>query len=1306
MKKNKLLSFICSIAVMLSIGGLASCGDKGEGASSEPSSVETPDSSVEAPDSSVETPDSSVEAPDSSVEAPDSSVETPDDSSSEKPDDKPTETVIANVPEKFELKLSAIDDTTKAAAYYLDGVTASKNGESVAVSVDLSKVDFTKAGEYTIIYSVADSDVTKASLVRIYDLPVITAEDEITLDWFMATEENALTEKIASSVSAVDSFNQPLTVAIAGEFTKNSYGFYGEGGYSVTLTATDALGNVATKEVTFTLTNGTAPEIANVAIDLSNIAVALTDYEVFVDFELYAVGEEGLVKLTNKEVGYDVNVGGTLFTAEYAAALAAAGETEFVVVLSNAYTTVRATVTDNQAPAFSYAEESSFAYIVGEEFALPQATKNANSVQAIDVRYTLDGAEYTAAPNEAGEYTYAIEFYRGEEKVLAKEYKIVLVENYGWSGATVKATENGKIALTGNADDANPVLSADYIAAQGECNTVVVKAKILQESSNQADTGEQTGPSIWYIDGSTYALTGEEKYIGVSRDSVATGAEITLTLRVETDGSATFILRHFDGWLEILDMEFLHLDAKLAAQQKLNAGFPSWDYIHHNDPNAYVDDKTYHISGGNFTLTNLLVSDAIAAGYKYVTMRVKMTNETTPIEEIYFITLESGYNWDYYWNSFVGNEVVVRFDLSKYFDSADLANAGNNLVQFKGRYIGGADIEAENIEVELIGFETAETADCFVSVPTGGNYTVTGATYAKAVDGSATFAIAANENYAIVSVTAKGGEAAVTDNGDGTYTVNNITQDTYLEVATKKTVHTVTLAESEMYTADKYSVAVKEGESCTLTITANEGFEIKGVSAENATLTDNGDGTYTVSNVTAETVITVSAQAKKSEFAITLAAGEHYTASFTSATVAKDTEYSFTVTANEGYEISSVTADNATVTASGNSYTLTNILNDTIVTVTTIKQVSLAEKMMSSESNFWNYFHVGAWGTNTWDGTSVNVTTSSFQIQKAFIDDALAQGYTHAKVSVKAESSDIDSILLITEGTLGWNYYWKRYSGTTADVRIDLACYEGKDYSTLAIGLQNTSGENTNTAASITGIEFFKSEETTSWTKTNNNAYVAYENGMLIMDTVSAGSDSGVSTSTEWWKKYATFYTGAAPAIRMYANYLKVGDNTRSALWGKNGSPVNTIHGNGLSAGWGWNNDLSYTDGDTFFISADKECIFEFEILEWHSNCNEYSGTSIEKVDNDTIKVTSLAEQKLFLATYDDYVAAGYTEVTISATYASGDLWVGNDVWGTGTMFSLASGNSQTLNLAEMGQICLFFNAAMSDVEITYTFSK
>jgi len=468
---------------------------------------------------------------------------------------------------------------------------------------------------------------------------------------------------------------------------------------------------------------------------------------------------------------------------------------------------------------------------------------------------------------------------------------------------------------------------------------------------------------------------------------------------------------------------------------------------------------------------------------------------------------------------------------------------------------------------------------------------------------------------------------------------------------------------------------------------------------------------YTVTDTNGVLVITVNG-VKAETYSVILPKSANY-AEYGEMEVVGGGSVEFTVTPNEQNAILTVKAGDVVLTANDEGkYVLENVMANVVLNVTvTLPEVkpevpTLGETIMSSEENFWNYFHFGAWGTNTWDGNSVNVTTSNFQIQKAFIDDALAQGYTHAKISVSSASSDIASVVLLTDGSLGWNYYWKQYSGNSADVRIDLNTYAGKDYSTLTLEFRNSAGAGTNSSVTMTGIEFYKSEETTTWTKTNNSVYVAYENGMLIMDTVSAGGDSGVSTSTSWWKKYAVCYTGAKPAILMYANYLQVGSNSRSALWGKNGSPINTIHGNGLSAGWGWNNDLSYTDGDTFFLSMDKEAVLEFEILEWHSTNNGWSGTVLEKVDNDTIKVTALNGQKLFLTTYEDYLSAGYTNVTITATYASGDFWVGNDVWSgeNAYMHSLASGVSKTLDLSKMEQLCLFFNAAMSDVVITYEF--
>ena len=54
------------------------------------------------------------------------------------------------------------------AAYYLDGVTATKGEQSLTVNVDLSGVDFTKAGQYTIVYSVDGEETTKEASVVIF----------------------------------------------------------------------------------------------------------------------------------------------------------------------------------------------------------------------------------------------------------------------------------------------------------------------------------------------------------------------------------------------------------------------------------------------------------------------------------------------------------------------------------------------------------------------------------------------------------------------------------------------------------------------------------------------------------------------------------------------------------------------------------------------------------------------------------------------------------------------------------------------------------------------------------------------------------------------------------------------------------------------------------------------------------------------------------------------------------------------------------------------------------------------------------
>ena len=245
-RKNLLLGFLVSMAMTMSLGVLTACGG---------------DNSVEessAPNSSM------TESVTSSTES--ESASSPVEEG---------EVVFNNIKQQINLKLSAITDAEKSAAYYLDGVTATKGEQSLTVNVDLSGVDFTKAGQYTIVYSVDGEETTKEASVVIFGVPVISTENEISLPWVMATEENTLTEKLQASISAVDSMGNSATVSISG-FTKNAYGFYGEGAHAVTVTAEDVMGNTATKDITVTLTKGVAPAFADAEIDLSNTAVAIS----------------------------------------------------------------------------------------------------------------------------------------------------------------------------------------------------------------------------------------------------------------------------------------------------------------------------------------------------------------------------------------------------------------------------------------------------------------------------------------------------------------------------------------------------------------------------------------------------------------------------------------------------------------------------------------------------------------------------------------------------------------------------------------------------------------------------------------------------------------------------------------------------------------------------------------------------------------------------------------------------------------------------------------------------------------------
>lgn len=1370
----------------------------------------------------------------------------------------------------YDLKLADITDAQKAAAYYMTGVSGVYQNDTCEVSADLSAVDFTRAGSYTITYKlVGHETVTETATVNVYGEPAITvASDAVkTVGWSETLDLNAFINTLKGKISAVDSLNNALTVNVkeATVPAKNAYGFYDIQSYNVTFTATDKMGNVAEETVQITINGSTDITVApTMSIDLANTSVMLAAYEAGVDFDLFKYdSENGLVAVTTAQAANDSTKGGTFFAASYLASLEL-GEHTFVLVFEDTFKVVTLTLTDNQEPAFTTSDVTELAYLVGEEFVLPTAVKSANSAQAITVKYFLGSDEFTANPTAAGSYTYTIKFFRNNEELTeyAKEYSLVLVNNYGWSGATVSATKDGKVALSGVYTegtayvDSNPILSADYISAnKGENNIVVVTLRVLDQGTNNA-TAEGYGRGIWYVKGVDYITeaTHPVNYVGVTPK---TGDEYTMKLRIEENGTATFILRNFDGKVEVTSVGFEHHEeyvedtnftkgyaesveltynneqtrinsakivvpagndwwtntpalsaayiktlysagvryieiaptfttkegeafiyqyydaaqeknveftnlgsgqtvlfalvdekqiafskvdnaggqgktaadtinvaftyytqeeydaaqaeiakkearAKLAAITQLEGNF--WNYFHHGGwgvNNWGENNKVVKLTSSNFTLQKALVDDAKAANYKYMVIRVKANNLSSDIvDNICFTSMP---NWDFYWGSYAGYEVTFRLDLSKYFDGFTFGEDGN-VMQICAR-TGENENKNCSLDVEIIGFEE-ENDKHFVTIGSRWDYKVTGDTYAEIGEGeSASFTIKATDAYTIDSITCDG--ATVTRDGD-VWTVSNATKDSYLNVTTHRSRHNVIISQGTGFTADAYNKKVDEGSSVSFTITANTDWAIDAVTCDdaNVTITNEGD-VWTFSNVTKDIAVTVkvhSTAAVDVEYKVTVA-GEGFDVAETLPAISLNgADVALKITAKDGYRIDNVTANNgATVNFDGNYYIIGNITADTEVTVATTNLAQLVAEAearlaatMKSEGGFWNYFRFGGWGTNTWDNGIVNITSGNITIQRNLIDDALLAGYTHMKfhlVAVAEDGSTVGNITMITNGE-PWNYYWKNYSGSEADVRIDLSVFakEGHTSDYLTVSINNT---NLSSNIAMSAIEFFKSEETTSWTKSASNVYIANENGTLVLDTVCAGNDAFAESDTAWFAKYFGQGNGASQRTLKVVDYATIynGSNTRNMLFGWDGENKSPLPESGY---------LNNFTGSTLRLAFDKDGVAQVKFDNVYANRNEWT-TQFTHTDNTITVSNTCNDYELFFNNLDE-LKEKYESITFTITDTSalnGIVWFYyNDA--ALPINSSDNANPKTITLSEATRLMIHFTA-VENITITYT---
>lgn len=592
-------------------------------------------------------------------------------------------------------------------------------------------------------------------------------------------------------------------------------------------------------------------------------------------------------------------------------------------------------------------------------------------------------------------------------------------------------------------------------------------------------------------------------------------------------------------------------------------------------------------------------------------------------------------------------------------------------------------------ETHVITVEGVALNTYGVALPISTNYEVKGAnTVTYGTDYSFTIAFAAGQDTSAVKVYAQignGEKVELAKSGDG-YTVTNVTDALTITVEGLKIAkYTVTLTPTEgiTYLSENNGTPATEAEhGSTYRFKATfDNAKYNGgtlvVKNGDTELVADGNGVYSVENVSGNIVITVSGLAINT-YTVTLNEGEGYTiaaADGSTSPVNYGGSFSFTVVVNSGYiaENLVVKANGTAIEAADGKYTVSNITSNITITVDGVEQDVFNERSLYKTS----------WYSGNAEAGDKKITVQSgTQIKAEWVQAALNAGYTHLRFDFKATGSG--NVLICNAPD--WSRFYRTPSAEGATVRIDLTEMV-KDGEAVDINF-NSNGSKTSNFV-LSNFALFKSTETTSWTKSSTKVYIANENGTYILDTQAAGNDANVLTTAEWWAKYANNAKAnevSQRTILVYGRYLTAGQNKDGMLYGRH-SAVEHVVGDTANTEFVYKtfNNTTYNDGDKFLMGLRKEGVYEFGISDYLSTNNDWGAFKYVSETSGSITVTLGEGGKLVYLPTQDMLAAGYTKIKVTASaYTGGQLWVGNDNWNDSSnkyIFGLDSGKTRELDL-------------------------
>ncbi len=607
-------------------------------------------------------------------------------------------------------------------------------------------------------------------------------------------------------------------------------------------------------------------------------------------------------------------------------------------------------------------------------------------------------------------------------------------------------------------------------------------------------------------------------------------------------------------------------------------------------------------------------------------------------------------------------------------------------------------------EALTITVEGAEKNVYKVTLPLSAAYTATGAdsaTYGEEYS----FVLEIKPEYNAENLVVNANGETLTPEADGkTYVVKAVKSDITVTVeGLEINVFSVTLSSGEGYLLEG-AATVEQGATYRFTLTIEEAYDKSEITvkANGREIFAESDGvSYELANVTEDLSITVEG-VEINTYEVRLPAGEGYTVTGESAqTVNHGDSVSFIVAATEATSLIRVTNGATKLAGDNGVYTIENVTEDIILSV---KVFGITERIYASES--WNL-------EGAEKSTSIEFICKAVNLNAEYVKAALAAGYTHLKFEARLTGGEG---LALTHGGK-WDKYW-RATGKTATFRIDLNEFvSGEEYFGFNIECRNGDGEQVERdgTLAITSATLIKSEKTAGWTKSNTNVYCAEEDGYIVLDTLCAGAWANVLTDSAWWEKFAnnpdTGNVGQR-TVTITGQWLSIGSNHRGMIWGINGA-VSAV-GNTVTTEFvtEYMNDRTFNAGDKFYAGNEAEGVYKFKLNEFVSNRNSWGGFSYTYVRENSFNVSLPTEGKVVNVCTQEYINAGYTKVRVTAgEYTGGQLWVGNDDWGTPyCMNGLNSGATVEIELsiftAEKPYLQIFCSGEATTASITYEFIK